>query len=181
MDLIFKQTELRFLDDVTPEALKKEREDQEKRRRKKYQQQHIDEQELQHELQQKLAGIKINLPDGQEMQIDLAGDGVVGVCTEGDEEAGVEQPPALSDQRSKPRVQIADELVTLENEQHDENDVNKPLISVAQLKRSQPGDHRQAELLDVLSGEKREPIEYDLGSYLDVLKRKKLTFELLSY
>ena len=100
MDLIFKQTELRFLDDVTPEALKKEREDQEKRRRKKYQQQHIDEQELQHELQQKLAGIKINLPDGQEMQIDLAGDGSVGVCTEGDEEAGVEQPPGSAIRRA---------------------------------------------------------------------------------
>ena len=156
MDLIFKQTELRFLDDVTPEALKKEREDDEKRRRKKLH----DEQT---QMQQLAGSIKINLPDGQEMQIELATEaGEEAVGTAGEED-GADEPKSAdqkADRQSKPRVQIADEIITHENEQSDVGDVNKPLISVAQLKRSQPGDQPRIDFLNVEGGETKEPIEY---------------------
>ena len=155
MDLIFKQTELRFLDDVTPEALKKEREDDEKRRRKKLH-------DKQTQMQQLAGSIKINLPDGQEMQIELATEaGEEAVGTAGEENGADETKPAdQKGRRSDRRVQIADEIITHENEQSDVGDVNKPLISVAQLKRSQPNDQRRIDFLNVEGGETKKPIEY---------------------
>lgn len=104
MDLIFKQSELKYLDDVMPEAFKKEREAEENRQLELLRQ-------MEQSQKQQLAGsIQFNLPDGQEVHVDIetqahAKGGDVVTATGGDHQNS-----------RRPQVQITDELVPIEDD-----------------------------------------------------------------